>query len=59
VLNHEARHPSRWAEITPIAEQIGCSGHRLLEWVKKAVVNSGKRGGVRTELPDRLKSLER
>jgi transposase InsO family protein len=38
---------------------IGCSGHTLLEWVKKAEVNSGKRAGVSTELADRLKALER
>jgi len=38
---------------------IGCSGHTLLEWVKKAEVNSGKRAGVPTELADRLKALER
>ena len=38
---------------------IGCSGHTLLEWVKKAEVNSGKRAGVPTEVADRLKALER
>jgi transposase len=31
----------------------------LLEWVKKAEVDSGKRAGVPTELADRLKALER
>ena len=50
VLDHEGDHPSRWAAITSIAEKIGCSGHTLLEWVKKAEVNSGKRAGVPTEL---------
>jgi transposase-like protein len=45
--------------ITSIAEKIGCSGHTLLEWVKKAEVNSGKRAGVPGELADRLKALER
>ena len=34
-------------------------GHTLLEWVKKAEVNSGKRAGVPTELAERLKALER
>jgi transposase len=38
---------------------FGCSGHPLLEWVKKAEVNSGKRAGVPTELADKLKALER
>jgi hypothetical protein len=34
-------------------------GHTLLEWVKKAEVDSGKRAGVPTEMADRLKALER
>ena len=38
---------------------IGCSGHTLREWVKKAEVNSGKRAGVPVEVADRLKALER
>ena len=59
VLDHEADHPSRWSAVTSIAEKIGCSAHTLLEWVKKAEVNSGKRAGVPTELADRLKALER
>jgi hypothetical protein len=48
VLDQEGEHPSRWAAITSIAAMIGCSGHTLLEWVKKAEVNSGKRAGVPT-----------
>jgi len=59
VLDHEGDPPSRWAAITSIAEKIGCSGHTLLEWVKKAEVNSGKRAGVPTDVADKLKALER
>jgi len=59
VLDHEKEHPSRWAAATAIAEKIGCSAYTLLEWVKKAEVNSGVRAGVSTELADRLKALER
>ncbi len=59
VLDHEGDHSSRWAAITSIAEKIGCSGHTLLEWVKKAEVNSRKRAGVPTDVTDRLKALER
>lgn len=39
--------------------RVGCSAYTLLEWVKKAEVNSGVRAGVPTELADRLKALER
>ncbi|MEG8223609.1 IS3 family transposase [Sphingomonas sp. HH69] len=59
VLDHESDHPSRWAAVTSVAEKIGCSAHTLLEWVKKAEVDSGKRGGVPTETAEKLKALER
>ncbi|WP_122928470.1 IS3 family transposase [Sphingobium sp. LF-16] len=59
VLDHEGDYPSRWAAITSVAEKIGCSGHTLLEWVKKSEVDSGKRGGVPTETAEKLKALER
>lgn len=59
VLDHEGDYPSRWAAITSVAGKIGCSGHTLLEWVKKSEVDSGKRGGVPTETAEKLKALER
>jgi transposase len=59
VLDHEGEHPSRWAALASVSEKIGCSAHTLNEWVKRAEVDSGKRGGVPTELADRLKALER
>jgi transposase len=59
VLDHEGEHPSRWAALVSVSEKIGCSAHTLNEWVKRAEVDSGKRGGVPTELSDRLKALER
>lgn len=48
VQDHEGDHASRWAAISSIAAKIGCSPHTLLEWVKKAEVDSGKRGGGST-----------
>ena len=59
VLEHEQDHPSRWAAISSVAAKIDCTAQSLNEWVKKAEVNSGVRGGVPTELADRLKALER
>ena len=59
VLDHEGDHPSRWAAIVSIAEKIGCVPQTLLEWLKKAEVDSGKRAGVPTDMADRLKALER
>lgn len=49
VLEPEGDHSSCWAAVTSIAGTIGCSASTLLEWVKKAEVDGGKRGGV----PDR------
>jgi len=59
VLDHEGEYASRWAAVSSIAAKIGCSAHTLLEWVKKAEVDSGKRGGIPTDVADKLKSLER
>ncbi|WP_243644646.1 IS3 family transposase [Sphingomonas sp. PP-CE-1A-559] len=59
VFDHERDHPSRWATVVSIAEKIGCVPQTLHEWVKKAEVDSGKRGGVPTEVADKMKALER
>jgi len=59
VLDHEGEHASRWSAVSSIAAKIGCSAHTLLEWVKKAEVDSGKRGGIPTDVADKLKALER
>jgi transposase len=59
VQDHAAEHPSRWAAISSIAGKIGCTAQTLNEWVKKAEVDSGLRGGVPTETVERLKVLER
>ena len=59
VLDHEHQHASRWAAIVSIAGKIGCAAQTLLEWVKKAEVDSGKRAGVPTDMAEKLKALER
>ena len=59
VLDHEAEYRSRWAAIVSIAAKIGCTAQTLLEWVKRAEVDSGKRAGVPTDLTEKLKALER
>jgi transposase-like protein len=35
LLDHEGEHPSRWAAALSISAKIGCSAHRLLDWVKR------------------------
>ena len=59
VFDHERDHPPRWATVVSIAEKIGCVPQALHEGVKKAEVDSGKRGGVPTEVADKVKTLER
>ena len=41
VLDQEAEHRSRWTAIMSIAAKIGCTPQTLLDWVKKAEVDSG------------------
>ena len=57
VLDQEAEHRSRWTAIMSIAAKIGCTPQTLLDWVKKAEVDSGKRAGVPTDIAE--KALER
>jgi len=42
VVEHEGEHPSHWATIISRSAKIGCSAYTLLEWMKKADVDSGK-----------------
>src|SRR3546814_10100541 len=49
VLDHAKDHSSRWAAVSSIAANIGCTAQALNEWVKKAEVDSGMRAGLRSE----------
>ena len=41
VQEHRGEYPSLWAAIESIAPKVGCVPPTLLEWVKKAEVDSG------------------
>jgi len=49
VLFGAGQHESRWAAIVSISSKIGCAPQTLKEWVKKAEVDTGQRGGTTTE----------
>lgn len=58
-MDHEGEHASRWAAVASIAAKIGCSAHTLLDWVKKAEIDNGKRADTSTDVAKKLKALER
>ena len=59
VLDHEGDYPSRWAAIVPVAGKIGCVPQTLHEWARKSEIDSGKRGGVTSDMAGKMKALER
>ena len=59
VLDHEADHSSRWTACQSISAKIGCATHTLLDWVKKAEIDAGKRAGLSTDMAAKMKALER
>ena len=59
VLDNPGQHESRWSAILSISAKIGCAPQTLNEWVKKVEVDTGQRGGVTTEMAEKMKALER
>ena len=59
VLDNQGQHDSRWSAILSISAKIGCAPQTLNEWVKKVEVDTSQRGGVTTEMAEKMKALER
>ncbi|MHB8346180.1 MAG: IS3 family transposase [Acidiferrobacterales bacterium] len=59
VLEHRGEYPSLWAAAESIAPKIGCVPQTLLEWVRRAEIDSGQRDGLTTSARERLKAPER
>ena len=59
VQEHREEYQSLWAAVESIAPKIGCNASTLLEWVKRAEVDTGARAGVTTDERERMKALER
>lgn len=52
-------YASLWAAVESIASKIGCVPQKLLDWIKRAEVDTGMRGGVTTSEVQRVNDLER
>jgi len=59
VQEHRGEYPSLWSAVESIAPKIGCVPQTLLEWVKRAEVESGQRDGTTISEQQRIKELER
>jgi transposase len=59
VLEHRDQYGSQWEAICSIAEKIGCSSEALRKWVRRAEIDSGRRGGLASDERAHLKDLER
>ena len=59
VQEHRDEYPSLWAAVVSVAPKIGCNQATLLNWVKRAEVDSDVRSGVTSEERERIKALER
>ena len=42
-----------------LSAKIGCAPQTLNEWFKKVEVDTGQRGGITTEMAEKMKALER
>jgi len=54
-VEDEGDHSSCWTACQSISAKIGCSAHTLLNWVKKAGINAGKRTGLPSDISMRTK----
>jgi transposase len=59
VLEHRDQYGSQWEAICSIAGKIGCSSEALRKWVRRAEIDSGRRGGLTSDERAHLKELER
>ncbi len=59
VQEHRGEYPSLWAAVQSIAPKIGCVPQTLLDWIKRAEIDTGMRDGITTSEAQRVKELER
>ncbi len=59
VFEHGGQYDSEWGAMRSISGKIGCTAETLRKWVRRAEVDSGKRGGLTSAEQARIKELER
>jgi len=59
VFEQRKEHGSQWSTIESIAGKIGCTAETLRNWVRRAEIDQGIRGGLTSTERERLKALER
>lgn len=59
VFEQQKEHGSQWSAIGSIAGKIGCTPETLRNWVRRAEIDQGIRGGLTSTERERLKALER
>ena len=59
VQEHRHEHGSQWAAIQSIAAKVGCTAETLRRWVRQDERDGGRRPGLTTADPQRVKVLER
>lgn len=59
VFEQQKEHDSQWSAIGSIAGKIGCTPESLRQWVRRAEIDQGMRGGLTSTERERLKELER
>jgi transposase len=58
-VEHRDEYPSEWAAMTGISSKLGMTAETLRAWVRRAVVDQGRRPGLSTDERERLKTLEK
>ena len=59
VFDDAHEHPSQWATVRSVAEELGCTVEAQRRCVRQAERDAGRRPGLTTDERTRLKQLER
>ena len=59
VFEHEGEYSSQWSAMVSISQKFGCTTETLSRWVRQAETDRGRRAGLSSAEPERLKELER